>query len=465
MAAVLTTFWENDFMPLPLSSPQLTTTNIKKIAILFSGGPAPSANSVIGSAALCFARAGIEVYGMLNGYTHLENYKEGDKLEEDAAYVRLDKNISEGLRSARGIVIGTARANPGKPLKHPEDLKDAKKREPLTNVYYALRSLGVDALISIGGDDTLTTAAKFQLIQKELPPNEPRIKVVHLPKTIDNDYQGIDFTFGYFTAVEFLAAELRNLLADSEATNTGYICQLMGRKAAWLAYGAMIASEASMVIGLEDIPPEWEMTEESRDPATNEVIRNEDGTPLMRKVINIKKLVDRCVDVLIARETEGKKSFVAAISEGIAEYLPLSEIEMCLSRDEYVSLKPDSFGHFPVSQLKYTSRLGRLIADEYQKRIGKSRKMVGLQFGYECRCHTPTAFDIILGSQLGVGAYRALCEAEKDAVMISVTGNLELVFAPFEDLIDFSILRAYQRPVTVGSDFHQLARYIEAWVK
>ncbi|MCL2118803.1 MAG: 6-phosphofructokinase [Planctomycetaceae bacterium] len=452
-------------MTLPLSSPQLSNTNIKKVAILFSGGPAPSANAVIGSAALCFARAGIEVYGMLNGYTHLENHRPGDKLEEGVAYIRLDKNTAEGLRSSRGIVLGTARANPGKALKTPEDLKDAKKREPLMNVWRALHSLEVDALISIGGDDTLTTAAKFQLIQNELPADEPRIKVVHLPKTIDNDYQGIDFTFGYFTAVEYLASELRNLLADSEATQTGYICQLMGRKAAWLAYGAMVAGEASLVIGLEDIPKEWEMEEETRDPATSEVIRNENHEPLMRKVIDVKMLVDRCVDVLLAREAEGKMSFVVAISEGIAEYLPLSEIVMCLSHDEYVSLKPDSFGHFPVSQLKYTSRLGRLIADEYKKRTGKSRKMVGLQFGYECRCHAPTAFDIILGSQLGVGAYRALCEANQDAIMVSVTGNLDLVYAPFQELIDFSILRAYQRPIAVGSDFHQLARYIEAWVK
>ena len=452
-------------MTQPLSSPKLTNTNIKKVAILFSGGPAPSANAVIGSAALCFARAGIEVYGMLNGYTHLENYKTGDKLEEGVAYIRLDKNIQEGLRSSRGIILGTARANPGKPLKTSDDLKDAIKREPLMNVYRALRSMGVDALISIGGDDTLTTAAKFQLVQNELPAGEPRVRVIHLPKTIDNDYHGIDFTFGYFTAVEFLASELRNLLADSEATQTGYVCQLMGRKAAWLAYGAMVASEASMVIGLEDIPEDWELEEETRDPATSEVIRDENGAALMRKVVDVKKLVDRCVDVLLAREAEGKMSFVVGISEGIAEYLPLSEIVMCLSHDEYVSLKPDTFGHFPVSQLKYTSRLGRLIAEEYKKRTGKSRKMVGLQFGYECRCHAPTAFDIILGSQIGVGAYRSLCEAEKDAIMVSIRGNLELIFTPFEDLIDFSILRAYQRPITVGSDFHQLARYIEAWVK
>ena len=84
-------------------------------------------------------------------------------------------------------------------------------------VHRALDSLGVDALISIGGDDTLKTANKFKRFQEHLPADARRIAVVHVPKTIDNDYRGIDFTFGYFTAVETLASEIRNLLADAEA--------------------------------------------------------------------------------------------------------------------------------------------------------------------------------------------------------------------------------------------------------
>ena len=112
----------------------------------------------------------------------------------------------------------------------------------------------MDALISIGGDDTLTTAAKFKLFQDTLPAGQQRIRVVHLPKTIDNDYEGIDFTFGYFTAVEMLARQLHNLLADARSTGTYYLAQVMGRAAGWLAYGAAIAGEASLVIGLEDIP-------------------------------------------------------------------------------------------------------------------------------------------------------------------------------------------------------------------
>ena len=137
---------------------------------------------------------------------------------------------------------------------------------------------------------------------------------------------------------------------------------------------------------------------------------------------------------------------------------------MCLSDDEYRSLKPDSFGHFPVSQLKYSSRMGRLISEEYKKRTGQSKKMNGVQFGYEIRCGIPTAFDVILGSQIGVGAYRALAEQGLNGVMISVGGTLDLSYPAFEDLIDFNKLRAYERPIKAGSDVHQLARYLEAWV-
>ncbi len=448
-----------------LVSPSQPKTDIKKVAILFSGGPAPTANSVIGSAALCFARAGIEVYGMKNGYTHLVDFKPEKPLEEGKNYIRLDKMIGEGLRTSRGIIIGTARANPGKMLKTPMDLKDSTKTAPLMTVYKALRSLGVDALISIGGDDTLTTAAKFKLVMDSLPDTEKRIKVIHLPKTIDNDYKGIDFTFGYFTAVEMLAHEVRNLLADSEATETGYICQVMGRKAAWLAYGASIAGESSMVIGLEDIHENWYGTEETVDPETGNVVKGEDGKPVMRRIFDVQKVVNRCVDVILAREAEKKSAFVAVVSEGLAEYLPLSEIKMCCSDDEYKSLKPDTFGHFPVSQLKYSSRLGRLIAEEYKKRTGKSKKMVGLQFGYEIRCNQPTAFDVILGSQIGVGGYKALAELNKNGVMISVGKTMDLAYPAFEELIDMNRLRAYERPIAVGSDIHQLARYLEGWVK
>jgi 6-phosphofructokinase len=452
-------------MRTPLCSPGQAKTDLRRVAILFSGGPAPAANAVIASAAICFSKNGIEVLGIRNGYTQLMEYKPGKKLTEGEAYKRLEHRDLDGARTSAGIMIGTARANPGKKIKRIEDLKDPQATAPLKTVYDALRSLEVEALVSIGGDDTLTTAAKFRAWQDTLPPDQKRIRVVHLPKTIDNDYHGIDFTFGYFTAVEFLATQCRNLLSDARSTNAYYVAQVMGRQAGWLAYGAAIAGESSLVIGLEDIPDAWWTTEDTVNPATGQKVLDEQGKPIPRKVIKLEPVIDRIVDTIVARDKEGKSYGVIVMAEGIAEHLPLGEIRECLPEQEYKDLAADEFGHFPVSQLKYTGRICRLVNDAYEKRTKKKKKkMSALQFGYEVRCQIPTAFDVILGSQVGVGAYRALAEKGKDAVMVSVTGQLALTYEPFANLIDPKTLRAKARPINPEEDFHQLARYLEVKV-
>ncbi|HEY2148869.1 MAG TPA: 6-phosphofructokinase, partial [Pirellulales bacterium] len=173
----------------------------KRVAILFAGGPAPAANAVISTAAVSFLRNNIKVVGVLNGYSHLVEYGPDHPLLEGRDYVMVDHKLLKRTRSSQGILIGTARTNPGKEISHPSHLDDPARAKPLRTVYDALRSIEVDALVSIGGDDTLKTANKFKLFQDRLPEGSKRIHIVHLPKTIDNDYTGIDFTFGYFTAV------------------------------------------------------------------------------------------------------------------------------------------------------------------------------------------------------------------------------------------------------------------------
>ena len=450
---------------MSLKSPQVHSSDIKKVGILFSGGPAPSANAVICSAAQCFRRGGVEVYGFLNGYTHLIDYTEGYEFQEGRDYLRLDKMMLEGKRTEGGIIIGSARANPGKAMSKPEDLTNTEATAPMKRVYDALCALGIDALISIGGDDTLTTAAKFKLYQDTFPADQKRIKVIHLPKTIDNDYEGIDFTFGFFTAVDLLSRQLRNLLADATATKCYYVAQLMGRKAAWLSYGAAVAGEASLVIGLEDIDQSLWSEEFVVDPQTGEHVLDDAGAPKKRQIVLLDKLISRIADTVEQRLRIGKEFGVIAIAEGIGEFLPLDEIRCCVADDEYRSLKPDTFGHFPVSQLKFSSRIGRLVADEIVKRGYKKMKFVGLQFGYEVRCQPPCAFDVILGSQLGAGAYVSLVEEGLNGVMVSVGHELALEFKPFEDLINMAKLRAYQRPLRPSGGIHSLARYMEEWVK
>src|SRR5947208_901849 len=296
----------------PLSAPSKKATPLKRVAILFAGGPAPAANAVISTAAAAFQRNDIEVFGVLHGYSHLAKYSPEQPLEEGKHYVKLQSNLLKRSRNTQGIMIGTARTNPGKDISHPSHLDDPKLSAPLRRVYEALLSIGVDALISIGGDDTLKSANKLKMYQDRLPVGAKRIPVVHLPKTIDNDYMGIDFTFGYFTAVDTLATEIRSLLADAEANQTYFLTETMGRSAGWLSYGSAIAGEASLVISVEDIVGKYRDEEDWTDPRT--------GAPAKRPIMKVEEVIRRIVKTMRAREEREQKRFgVIVIAEGLAE--------------------------------------------------------------------------------------------------------------------------------------------------
>jgi ATP-dependent phosphofructokinase / diphosphate-dependent phosphofructokinase len=435
-------------MSSTLSRPSPSEPNIRRVAILFAGGPAPAANAVISTAAVSFLRNNVEVYGILHGYSHLVEFGPNHSMAETRDYIRITHSVLKRTRNSQGILIGTARANPGKDVSEPAHLKDPVRTAPLKAVYDALVSLGIDALISIGGDDTLKTANKFKLYQEQLPPGSKRIPVVHLPKTIDNDYSGIDFTFGYFTAVDVLAGEIRNLLADAESTRSYFIAETMGRSAGWLAYGAAIAGEASLVMSVEDINGKYEATEQIVDPKS--------GKTTIRRIMNVDEVIGRVVNLMRLREeAEGKQFGVIVVAEGLAEFLPTAHIEG-VPRDEH--------GHIAVARLNLGRLLAEMVSKEYTKQTGNKRKLTGVQLGYECRCARPQAFDVMLGSQLGVGAYRALVEKRLDGVMVSVAGQLELDYVPFTKLVDPTTLVTVVRYIEPNSDFHRLARFLETYV-
>ncbi len=434
-------------MPESLSRPPQAVHQFRRVAILFAGGPAPGANAVISTAATSFMRNGTEVIGMKHGYSSLADYSTAQPLVEGRDYIRVTPEFLKRTRSGQGIMIGTARTNPGKLVSSPAHFDDPERVQPLKNVYEGLRSLGVEALISIGGDDTLKTANKFKLYQDRLPADAPRIPVVHLPKTIDNDYMGIDFTFGYFTAVDTLGAEIRNLLYDADASRAYFLCETMGRSAGWLSYGAAIAGEASLVISVEDIHGKYR---------GEETITDADGTTRVKPVMNIDEVVNRIVKTMRVREEqEGKQYGVVVIAEGLAEYLPAKSLE---------GIKRDDHGHISITDVQLGRMFAKLVAAEYKKQTGKTRKVVGLQLGYEARCAKPHAFDVMLGSQLGVGGYRALTERGLNGVMVSVSGQLDLNYVPFEELVDPNTLVTVVRYVERGSDFHSLARFLETFV-
>lgn len=430
-----------------LSAPSKKEHSFKRVAILFAGGPAPAANAVISTAAVAFLRHNVEVLGIMHGYSGLTDCTAENPLVEDKDYIKITHKVLKRTRNSQGILIGTARTNPGKNISHPAHLKDAKLVAPLKRVYEGLCVLGVDAVISIGGDDTLKTANKFKLYQDILPAGSKKIPIVHLPKTIDNDYHGIDFTFGFFTAVETLAAEIRNLLYDAEASKAYFLTETMGRSAGWLSYGAAIAGEASLVISVEDIIGSYRTKESVPNSTTNQVEA--------REVMDVDRVVSRIVKTMLARDDEKKEFGVIVMAEGLAELLPMKYLE---------GIPRDDHGHISISHVNLGRMFARLVSDAYKKQTGKGRKVTGLQLGYEARCAKPHAFDVMLGSQLGVGAYRALVEERLNGVMVSVTGQLQLHYQSFEKLIDPETLVTVVRYIDTNSDFHKLARFLETHV-
>lgn len=383
----------------------------KKVGILFSGGPAPSANTVISSTALNFLDAHIQVIGFFKGYEYIQNFdinSPDTQLRENIHFTEITKSISQ-VRNDRGIYLKTSRANPGKNIEKIEDLKDSEKNKKLQNIIHAFEHLRTGALISIGGDDTLKTA-NF-LYNMGFP-------VIHIPKTIDNDYYGIPWTFGYWTAVDTAQKIMLNLKADAQATESFYIVELMGRKAGWITYAAGIASEAIMMLSGEDI------TEDTMD---------------------LDKICEQIADVILQRKKKEKPYGVIAIAEGMVDKLP----------GDLHPKEVDRHGNVIFGQANISKIFTNMVKEKYKARTGSEIKITAKQIGYETRAGSPISFDVVLGSMLGYGAFKFYSEG-KFGVMVSVNDNFDLVPVPFNDLIDHNTLKTRLRSVPKGSDFYTL---------
>jgi 6-phosphofructokinase 1 len=300
----------------------------KKAAILFSGGPAPSANAVISSVALNFINARVPIIGFFFGFEFLEDYDSRNRysLSPNVHFQTLDAGISR-IRNQRGVFLKTSRANPGRLIKSPADLEDPEKNGRLLHILEALDSLGVGCLITIGGDDTLKTANFL---------NRLGLPVIHIPKTIDNDYFGI-----------------------AESTGSYFIAELMGRKAGWLTYAAGIAGEAVQMISTEDVEEE---------------------------VLDLEKLAERVVDTMLLREKNDKYYGVICVAEGLADRLP----------EKYRPTETDRHGNVILG----AAEVGRVLRDAaeriYHQRTGRKKKIIYKQIGYETRNAPPISFDVVM---------------------------------------------------------------------
>ena len=399
-----------------------------KAAIFHSGGPAPGANRVLAGSAKQFLDRGVPVIGFMNGYEFIQEVP-AEELEQNKHYIEITRHVISEAIDSNAFILRTSRANPGKDINCPDDLYDPEKTEKLDHILDLLEKMQVGVLISIGGDDTLKTANYLcEISRRRLLENPAQLfqaSVIHVPKTIDNDYYGIPWTFGYFTAAEGAGRVVRGLYDDAKATNCYHVVELMGRKAGWYTAAASIFARGTKAI----IPEDYE-----------------NGKPF-----SLEAVAQDLIHIVMNRESLGIGHGIFCIAEGIADML---------SDEEKEEMEKDRHGNLKMSDAKIGERLSKKLEQLYREKTGKEKSFKPQIAGYETRQNSASLYDALLTSQLGVGTYR-LCEQGRFGEMVTVRDNLEIDGIPFSKLIDPDTLRVKNRSVDTRGDFYNLLRSLE----
>ena len=328
------------------------STDIKRIAINTGGGDAPGLNAVIHAAVYAARAIGWEVFGIREGYDGLldpQNYPDGGLVPLTRATVRHIAHLG-------GTILGTT--NRGNPFKHVVTQPDGTMREldRSTAVLEAFRKHRLDALIAVGGDGSLTIAN--QLFEQGL-------RVVGVPKTIDNDLESTLVTFGLDSAVSFATECIDRLHATAQAHRRLIVVEVMGRYAGWIALNCGIAGRADAIL-IPEIPYDIEK-----------------------------------VAAHLKRKTEGRRSYAIVVA---------AEGAKPIGGD--VTVKAREAGR--------TERLGGIgerVAEQLQQLTGMESRAVVL--GHLLRGGSPTSMDRNLGLMFGAAAVRALAEGQS-GVMVAL---------------------------------------------
>lgn len=372
----------------------------KTLAILVGGGPAPGINGVIRSVTIEAINSGLNVIGIYEGFEYLSR---GDS--SHITELRIE-DVSR-IHFSGGSILHTSRVNP------------TKSKEMLDATIKALTQLSVDYLVTIGGDDTATSAYRIDQLAKG------QIQVAHVPKTIDNDLPlpGNMPTFGYQTARDFGFHIVQSLMVDAATTRRWYYVVSMGRKAGHLALGIGKAAGATLTI----------IGEEFRD-----------------KTISFETVCDILEASIIKRMAQGNPYGVAVLAEGIITRMDLEE----LKNHPYVNLEKDLHGNIRLSEID----IGRITKDEVRRRLrerGIEVTIVNKDIGYELRCAAPIPYDCEYTQDLGYAAVRYLLDGNSGAIVTVDKG--QLIPIRFEDIIGPDG-RIATREVDVDSDGYQVAR-------
>jgi len=319
----------------------MSTTGSKsgRLGILVGGGPAPGINSAISAAVIEAVNSGLSVMGILDGYKHLA-------VGRTDMVRQLEISDVSCIHSQGGSILRTSRTNRAR---NPEDLERTGD---------SVKALGIDYLVTICGDDTAYGASEIARAAGG------RLKVAHVPKTIDNDLPlpGTQPTFGFETVRQVGTEAVFNLMEESRTTNRWYFIVVMGREAGNLAMGIANAAGATLAL----IPEEF-----SEDgPRLDQISKVLEGAILKRRVV-------------------GHEHGVAVIAEGIAEKLSVDELVNLPG----VSVEHDAFGHISLNDIPLAIILRRQVRQAFSAR-GEDISIVDVTLGYQFRGAPPIQFDI-----------------------------------------------------------------------
>ncbi|OGL00208.1 MAG: 6-phosphofructokinase [Candidatus Rokubacteria bacterium RIFCSPHIGHO2_12_FULL_73_22] len=365
---------------------------MKTLAILVGGGPAPGINAVIAAATIEARNHGCRVLGCYDGFKWLV---EGDG--EHVVELTID-DLSR-IHFDGGSIIRTSRTNP------------ARSPEGVARVAETLKRLGVEHLITIGGDDTAYASSRVARAM-------PGLTVAHVPKTIDNDLPlpGDIVTFGYTTACNLGKELVRNLMQDASTTERWFFVTVMGRRAGHLALGIGGSAGATLTV----------IAEEFAEPK-----------------VSLDRVADVLEGAIIKRRMQGREHGVAILSEGLAEKLEL---------DPLAPVERDQYGNVRLGELD----LGRVLKDRVAARL-RARQVdvtiVAKDLGYELRCAAPGAHDIQYCRSLGYWATRFLLDGGSNAMVTIQAGRL--VPIPFGLMLDPKTGKVRVRYVDVDSEMYQ----------
>jgi 6-phosphofructokinase 1 len=369
------------------------------LGILVGGGPAPGINGVIAAATIEAINSGCDVIGLLDGYRWIA-------LGDTAHVKRLEIEDVSRIHFTGGSILRTSRTNP------------AKDEASLDNSVKSLTALGITHLLCIGGDDTTFGAKKIAEAAGGT------IKVVTVPKTIDNDLPLPDnmATFGFETARAVGTSIVETLMEDARTTTRWYIVVSMGRKSGALALGICKASGATLAV----IPEEF------------------DGRSLSLAAVG-----DVIAGAMIKRRAMGHDHGVAVVAEGVAEHL--SEVDLKERKD----VARDAYGHIRLADVD----LGDVIKQSLVRTLKEYSldiTVVTKDIGYELRCAKPLPFDVEYTRTLGYGAVRYLLEGGSGAMIALRGGKVEPVY--LQDMIDPRTGRVRVRMVDTTTESYKVGR-------